>query len=137
MPIVIVILIQCFNPRAREGRDATTIEAAGIPPNVSIHAPAKGATIVIEYASFDDQSFNPRAREGRDFSWGAGFRHYICFNPRAREGRDARVEPGCGKRFTFQSTRPRRARPQITTLTKRIHCFNPRAREGRDFLTMR
>ena len=34
---------QCFNPRAREGRDQSP-EFAALPSEVSIHAPAKGAT---------------------------------------------------------------------------------------------
>ncbi len=37
----------CFNPRAREGRDLAEFGAAEV-PLVSIHAPARGATL---YAS--------------------------------------------------------------------------------------
>jgi len=78
----------CFNPRAREGRDtlAGVLElqemmfqstrprrarpgdsnAAELERLVSIHAPAKGATL--KHCNY--------------------IRRLLCFNPRAREGRD-------------------------------------------------
>ena len=83
--------------------------------NVSIHAPARGATIAGTIAPkliSGGRGFNPRAREGRDGvgskkrgwqrNWvsihaparGATFPclhsglQGMCFNPRAREGRD-------------------------------------------------
>ena len=55
-----------FNPRAREGRDQHGW-IVNIAPNVSIHAPVKGATLHIELCGADI-GFNPRAREGRDRS---------------------------------------------------------------------
>ena len=36
----------------------------------------------------------------------------------------------------FQSTRPRGARPSISTSLIKISCFNPRARVGRDTATV-
>ena len=125
-----------FNPRARAGRDGKKTRATGRKENVSIHAPARGATTTItNYAV-----------------WGTGF------NPRARAGRD-RV--GCGidvVSIKFQSTRPRGARrgnldnglwtssfnPRARAgrdLLERVlrlleHCFNPRARAGRDLLVI-
>ena len=41
---VFVSLVACFNPRAREGRDARIAEELIVRLPVSIHAPAKGAT---------------------------------------------------------------------------------------------
>ena len=99
-----------FNPRAREGRDKQRGCAKSL-LDVSIHAPAKGAT--------------------------------------RKESRLKQIK------WLFQSTRPRRARPQLAHRltwpgTVSIHapakgatgrigclragsrCFNPRAREGRD-----
>ena len=79
----------CFNPRAREGRDrviaardecprvsihapargATVLFAAGgCHLVVSIHAPARGATAGASFALMTRMSFNPRAREGRDMN---------------------------------------------------------------------
>ena len=53
-----------FNPRAREGRDEPEDDFENL-TNVSIHAPARGATN-IEITDSADAGFNPRAREGRD-----------------------------------------------------------------------
>ena len=81
------------------------------PTYVSIHAPAKGATLsqLIDL-HYRRVRFNSRAREGRDP--GPRCRRYAgaCFNSRAREGRDI----------------------QIPTLFSPDLRFNSRAREGRD-----
>ena len=103
-----IVPAQCFNPRAREGRD----HRLTCPPperRVSIHAPARGATLRAHqrhlFALFQStrprgarqrrfitpstfSSFNPRAREGRDLRPFFCFRGSGRFNPRAREGRD-------------------------------------------------
>ena len=42
----------------------------GVPLGVSIHAPAWGATLVLERADADDPRFNSRARVGRDMAQG-------------------------------------------------------------------
>ena len=58
---------------------------------ISIHAPAKGATL----EEFSDSpvlgDFNPRSREGSDrpFPATGTFPHH--FNPRSREGSDANI----------------------------------------------
>ena len=82
------MIMQSFNPRAREGRDQLTEREDGSQECVSIHAPARGATGTCPPGGSGWSSFNPRAREGRDgyprrTIWGL-----TCFNPRAREGRD-------------------------------------------------
>ena len=82
--------------------------------NISIHAPAKGATspCIIWRCFLCD--FNPRSREGSD-----GFRDVIDaqnadFNPRSREGSDSCRMRSCGA----------------------AGCnFNPRSREGSDSVT--
>ena len=56
-----------FNPRSREGSD----EAKGLKVYlclVSIHAPAKGATVINMLYIIGENSFNPRSREGSDCS---------------------------------------------------------------------
>ena len=76
-----------FNSRAREGRDSE----GGTPEQVervSIHAPARGATV---FAC-------------------ASFIHLYRFNSRAREGRDARRVSVKAQKQAFQFTRPRGAR---------------------------
>jgi len=76
-----------FNPRAREGRDnLRAIEVRRM--EVSIHAPARGATCVTCEMHMITRCFNPRAREGRDEIVCTGVIPDQSFNPRAREGRD-------------------------------------------------
>ena len=55
-----------FNPRSREGSDAE--EAPQYPvAEISIHAPAKGATLSTQGIENGIQNhFNPRSREGSD-----------------------------------------------------------------------
>jgi len=86
-PLLCWTLPTCFNPRAREGRDLVLLELWGelsrFNPraregrdtvktlyrnrrNVSIHAPAKGATALWLFQVLYSGGFNPRAREGRD-----------------------------------------------------------------------
>ena len=55
-----------FNPRAREGRDNPALPSGTVVEIVSIHAPARGATLRSTLVGLIGQSFNPRAREGRD-----------------------------------------------------------------------
>ena len=117
-----------FNPRARTGRDCKG-SSLNSPSPVSIHAPARGATLN-GAAITSTKRFNPRARTGRDFACAM-----------------------CNDVKLFQSTRPHGARQQTTAEGRRdevsIHapargattyshagytllCFNPRARTGRD-----
>ena len=64
-----------FNPRAREGRDLRErIEQAPLTDPVSIHAPARGATLNNLGTATRRARFNPRAREGRDLRWG-----FLCW----------------------------------------------------------
>ena len=120
-----------FNPRAREGRDGAWL--AGIAYHVvSIHAPARGATLWQGFVESTpaEVSIHAPARGATVVSRNDG--HPIHrFNPRAREGRDR--ADAIRRRFRrFQSTRPRGARPQAMQTIGGCACFNPRAREGRD-----
>jgi len=111
--LISAVMGVCFNPRARGGRDYSSITNPAIysfqstrPRGarlsldeslqqfiVSIHAPAGGATISRRFMC-----------------------RLFCFNPRARGGRDIRawLLPGID---LFQSTRPRGAR-QFNTSKK-------------------
>ena len=77
----------CFNPRARGGRDG---RYGALTPSgqVSIHAPAGGATQVDQPGGAHRSGFNPRARGGRDSPYPILRGQWSCFNPRARGGRD-------------------------------------------------
>ena len=57
---------------------------------ISIHAPAKGATLLAADICLDYCHFNPRSREGSDTARNARTCIFPHFNPRSREGRDYR-----------------------------------------------
>ena len=101
-----------FNPRTRVGCDKMNDVQEAIAFDVSIHAPAWGATReqpVMRQREFSfnprtrvgcdkspmlfktlESGFNPRTRVGCDLCWGCLIRHgALCFNPRTRVGCDA------------------------------------------------
>jgi len=99
---------------------------------VSIHAPAWGAThdaasdIEITY------SFNPRARVGRDMIYFIIYCHIMSFNPRARVGRDTPMARSTLSSMSF-NPRARVGRDQVKVRWSIYRPgFNPRARVGRD-----
>ena len=78
----------CFNPRARDGRDAKTARAVAVVGAVSTHAPVMGAT-------WGDGRQDPRGAVSTHAPvMGATHEHHAQaisgsgFNPRARDGRD-------------------------------------------------
>ena len=99
-----------FNPRSREGSDAID-EGFADELMISIHAPAKGATLMPLFTKRGRLNFNPRSREGSD-------------------------QAGVTKKFydyLFQSTLPRRERQaRGCSAPLRQGYFNPRSREGSD-----
>jgi len=92
-------------------RGATGSEpGASHPLRVSIHAPARGATSGCSSRNLRGSGFNPRARAGRDSMFAVTSLIHPSFNPRARAGRDL-----------------------LSVDTEPLYgCFNPRARAGRD-----
>ena len=56
--------------------------------NISIHAPARGATKSPDTIAMIFQDFNPRSREGSDAVFPGSAFQSIHFNPRSREGSD-------------------------------------------------
>ena len=123
---------------------------------VSIHAPARGATVSSrsrKRTSCSFQSTRPRGarpalpcarRDGSRVSIHAPARGAtpklglpsswpIGFNPRAREGRDWRCNTPTGTSRCF-NPRAREGRDRLTRPIRITRpCFNPRAREGRDY----
>ena len=55
-----------FNPRTREGCDGDDIWTLHVDFNISIHAPVKGATMLVNGTNLSVKYFNPRTREGCD-----------------------------------------------------------------------
>ena len=145
-----------FNPRSREGSDSHAefdicrapafqstlprrerlIFFAGcdILSLISIHAPAKGATLLRSGSYLLQINFNPRSREGSDTDSGWKQNDFADFNPRSREGSD-----GLSGRLQTSSNdfnpRSREGSDHQSSLTT-FSCvyFNPRSREGSDLL---
>ena len=83
-----------------------------ITKEISIHAPAKGATSAEDQYLIFPPYFNPRSREGSDPNLSSSLFNPGNFNPRSREGSDhaaLKSTPFC------------------------LQNFNPRSREGSDF----
>src|SRR5271157_1112510 len=99
--------VLCFNPRARAGRDGRDSDPGnmvdlfqstrprGARPwspivlvtrcDVSIHAPARGATARFKHRSSPNYRFNPRARAGRDpYSHPTQFGKFVSIHAPAR-----------------------------------------------------
>ena len=76
-----------FNPRSREGSDCLRVSLLTA-PNISIHAPAKGATEFPSTVSALSQFQSTLPRRERHF-WPEIFSASTNFNPRSREGSDA------------------------------------------------
>ena len=144
-----------FNPRSREGSDGV-MNALMQTLSISIHAPARGATVADLYyiicRGFQStlprgerlplisfvwliMDFNPRSREGSDgglFLFGG---NYVYFNPRSREGSDFPALPPACMTAYFNP----RSREGSDLLRQDSSCglcdFNPRSREGSDNLS--
>ena len=100
---------------------------------ISIHAPAKGATAAFSEFPRCSADFNPRSREGSDILTARKDEHCFHFNPRSREGSDETAPFHTAAQLVFQSTLPRRERPDNTSVPRiHPHHFNPRSREGSD-----
>ena len=100
--------------------------------DVSIHAPARGATNVHFITSRFRNCFNSRAREGRDERRARNREAGACFNSRAREGRDGSSMASAKIPDGFNS-RAREGRDRLAAVSViAVRSFNSRAREGRD-----
>ena len=98
-----------FNPRSREGSDGCRRGKRVPVRRISIHAPAKGATMggfkFLGNNGF--QSTLPRRERQDQPPAGCGWRD---FNPRSREGSDDITNKTIADALQFQSTLPRRER---------------------------
>ena len=143
-----------FNPRSREGSDGLFVslpdtfsqfqstlprrerlerEKNKVKDNeISIHAPAKGATSDRAPCRCPSRYFNPRSREGSDCEYDAA-QHKTChFNPRSREGSDP---AGRGRKRRSRHFNPRSREGSdgaVATPGVWRAYFNPRSREGSD-----
>ena len=99
--------------------------------NISIHAPAKGATNKKIYILEEYVNFNPRTREGCDkMILTINNKNYISIHAPAKGA--TRVFRKNQTGHLFQSTHPRRVRPSVHVRRPLYFYFNPRTREGCD-----
>ncbi len=100
---------------------------------VSIHAPARGATTLCSHNLPPQKCFNPRSRTGSDFiSFGyikspVGFQSTLPHGERQSQLNTAAVQE------MFQSTLPHGERLHLQNSGAQESRFNPRSRTGSDF----
>ena len=96
----------CFNPRSRAGSDVSPVRLFCLAP-VSIHAPARGATVSPIHSVPTFCCFNPRSRAGSDAIRRDRPIQISRFNPRSRAGSDVSLTSMRTTYTLFQSTLPR------------------------------
>ena len=102
----------CFNPRTHTGCDILEPSFLSLVPNVSIHAPTRGAT-----------------RKGFD-ALQKGFRVSIHAPTRGA----TKMDPSPIVPFKFQSTHPHGVRLSNSLRSIHVLCFNPRTHTGCDIV---
>ena len=121
-----------FNPRSREGSDVATVYKT-MQYDISIHAPARGATLTFKAWKIDRkfQSTLPRGeRQNRLVNLLA----YCLISIHAPARGATNPDHGSLRGMQFQSTLPRGERLTRYNDDKADSNFNPRSREGSDGL---
>ena len=98
---------------------------------VSIHAPARGATATRPRSPPCRAGFNPRSRTGSDLIGDAAAGHATGFNPRSRTGSDSSI-PTIPTPWSVSIHAPARGATRSSTAKSGPRCFNPRSRTGSD-----
>ena len=84
---ILIEVEKCFNPRSRAGSDFV-VNPAPVSGNVSIHAPARGATLTkVSVLAIVIVSIHAPARGATGY-YGAPAMSWNGFNPRSRAGSD-------------------------------------------------
>ena len=120
-----------FNPRSREGSDPA-LAAQGEKIRISIHAPARGATVLAPVAPAQKQKFQSTLPRGERLNRLVLVDTFvdISIHAPARGATQFRELPQID--VQFQSTLPRGERPCVYSSTLSARHFNPRSREGSD-----
>ena len=125
-----------FNPRSREGSDCPEMIAI-LDGEISIHAPAKGATSsVISKSMLSAISIHAPAKGATTRSTYISF--LLPFQSTLPRRERLRIHTPPSRGALFQSTLPRRERHYCLVIKTTLDCdFNPRSREGSDILCRR
>ena len=122
-PVDVVTLFQPTPPaRGTTGGDHLPIPQY----HISIHAPARGATLRVHDSESQGENFNPPPPRGGRLRRVLAPTSIWHFNPRPTRG--VRVDEGTRRQpgKVFQSTPPRGGRPPATSCPPSCSNFNPR-----------
>ena len=104
-----------FNPHTREGCDDIETRGYSMLSDISIHTPAKGATIDnASFSKYENISIHTPAKGATVFHATQAMT-ITDFNPHTREGCDGALHGSVLGMDKFQSTHPRRVRPHFIT----------------------
>ena len=129
--MVSAVTIHDFNPRSHERSDKHE-EVICKCPNISIHAPTRGATYQIKACSNTEADFNPRSHERSDINIILPLGTIDNFNPRSHERSD--TDSPCTLRHCLISIHAptRGATGSNCAYAPRLIYFNPRSHERSD-----
>ena len=99
---------------------------------VSIHAPTKGATVLLLVQRQTDTGFNPRSHEGSDNPDCPRLSSDTGFNPRSHEGSDDAPEPNSPITNSFNPRSHEGSDSDAVFVIDGESSFNPRSHEGSD-----
>ena len=119
-----------FNPRSREGSDLHCLYLR-FPYNISIHAPARGATPTGQEFLQNEIYFNPRSREGSD-AWDSRKKPDILISIHAPARGATPGKIGADPEIFISIHAPARGATASQCAICRHGNFNPRSREGSD-----
>ena len=121
----------CFNPRSRTGNDVLSVVLQR-DPDVSIHVPARGTTLLLTTHWLRLHSFNPRSRTGNDGNWDRTAGQLIQVSIHVPARGTTKKHFYMYRVHQFQSTFPHGERPLLCRHSRLLAGFNPRSRTGND-----
>ena len=121
----------CFNPRTRTGCDHRLRFRQRV-FNVSIHAPARGATLKPDEFDLMAKFQSTHPHGVRRYRRGSGNRGRTGFNPRTRTGCDAHNNDNTDYQSVSIHAPARGATISADTVPVTVIGFNPRTRTGCD-----
>ena len=123
-----------FNPRSREGSDVRNLTQHSGRIFISIHAPARGATLPFLPSYFRHHSFQSTLPRGERLLCGANLKLVIQFQSTLPRGERRNTQPRSAERRNF-NPRSREGSDDAGAEACYIAAhFNPRSREGSDLL---
>ena len=125
-----------FNPRSREGSDRQRGNCVSMLIDISILAPARGATGVLDRKLAERHKFQSSLPRGERPYWAVHNPPVCDFNPRSREGSDQNSSGSVQPQAPISILAPARGATGNPALFHRFpKNFNPRSREGSDMFS--